>query len=901
MFGDGILFALTLFVKRISNLRPIVCLMVACFGLISAGAQTFHVRSGATGSGTGADWNNAFSRLPSTLIRGATYYIADGTYGGLTLSDPLSGTKKITIKKATTSDHGVNTGWATGFGDGQALFNGTVSFRTSYYEFNGVTGGGPENQWTNNFGFKIKVSGSLGKPASGVVCQAPFIAVRHTHIQGGATEGTRENWSYGFEAFPNIKNTTYSYGWVQDTSNKLYATYAGLCEYVYFDKAYPWDGGSGYDSMHVNIIRCWPMNGDVTIRYNFFTYYEPTGLITIAGDVYNTCDSCKDWDAFVYGNIIDATQRGDVGGGGTVRSFSGRGGHNRFYGFNNSFMGNEFTFTSPDSPTFQFHGPQGPIADARWINNIYAHAKLGGTPGSWSANSYFRVPDAPVLESGFELLTRLPWVDELSGNFRLLAPTTKGVDLKSLNSIPLRHTADPEDTHTFHLDMYGKVRGADGVWDRGAVEFHSGLDTTSPKILDIEPNVNNGTAVISWTTDEETTGVLEYGTLITYGTTLNSTKLQANHSLSVPLLTGISSLNFRITSTDASGNMTRSENRLLTLPSSDSTPPVVALVEPKQGDVISGMVNLTASGSDTGTGVKNVQFFVDGVSVGNVQGGSSPYVLSWNSYAVVNGLHTISVTATDGNANQAEFQTVSVSVNNTTEQALLNGMLLHLSFNGSNLEGSTPDVSLDSTPNENNAKLMNGVGSVPGKHSLSLSLDGIDDYAQVYSSPTLESATKQLTISAWINVESNGKWQAITRKILQEQTHEFPYAAFDLIVEDTNGTPRPRMSVSRFDGSRGVAYGSPLSYGAWYHVVGVYNGDSVDIYVNGVKSGSAPFAGEVISTGQPLLLGRNAIGGDNFKGLIDEFRVYNRAITEGEVQALYSAKKPAEPKSIKIQ
>ncbi|HEY2930643.1 MAG TPA: hypothetical protein VGK99_02780, partial [Acidobacteriota bacterium] len=72
-----------------------------------------YVREGATGNQTGSDWTNAYTQLPAVLVRGDVYYVADGNYSGYTFDDPVSGSSLITIKKATQSDHGADTGWSS--------------------------------------------------------------------------------------------------------------------------------------------------------------------------------------------------------------------------------------------------------------------------------------------------------------------------------------------------------------------------------------------------------------------------------------------------------------------------------------------------------------------------------------------------------------------------------------------------------------------------------------------------------------------------------------------------------------------------------------------------------------------------------------------------------------------
>ena len=114
-----------------------------------ASATSRYVRVGATGTGSGTDWTNAYITLPSTLIRGDTYYIADGLYGGYNFNTPVSGQQYIYIKKATPKDHGTDIGWVDSYGDGQALFKaagkGALQFSTSFWQLLGNQGEGKKN------------------------------------------------------------------------------------------------------------------------------------------------------------------------------------------------------------------------------------------------------------------------------------------------------------------------------------------------------------------------------------------------------------------------------------------------------------------------------------------------------------------------------------------------------------------------------------------------------------------------------------------------------------------------------------------------------------------------------------------------------------------------------------
>jgi hypothetical protein len=105
-----------------------------------------YVRAGATGSGSGYDWTNAYSALPATLTRGVTYYVAGGRYGNYGAATPLAGTSLITIQAATLALHGTSVGWsndyatdARGSGSNQAIFNG-MYFTTGYWTVDGSQG-----------------------------------------------------------------------------------------------------------------------------------------------------------------------------------------------------------------------------------------------------------------------------------------------------------------------------------------------------------------------------------------------------------------------------------------------------------------------------------------------------------------------------------------------------------------------------------------------------------------------------------------------------------------------------------------------------------------------------------------------------------------------------------------
>jgi hypothetical protein len=70
----------------------------------------------------------------------------------------------------------------------------------------------------------------------------------------------------------------------------------------------------------------------------------------------------------------------------------------------------------------------------------------------------------------------------------------------------------------------------------------------------------------------------------------------------------------------------------------------------------------------------------------------------------------------------------------------------------------------------------------------------------------------------------------------------------------------------------------------WYYVAYVYNGVDLRIYVNSVLDNTPPSrTGSLKTNSYPLLIGK--YGTTSFNGVIDEVRVYNRALSAAEIQA----------------
>ncbi len=83
----------------------------------------------------------------------------------------------------------------------------------------------------------------------------------------------------------------------------------------------------------------------------------------------------------------------------------------------------------------------------------------------------------------------------------------------------------------------------------------------------------------------------------------------------------------------------------------------------------------------------------------------------------------------------------------------------------------------------------------------------------------------------------------------------------------------------------------------WYNVISVLDQDSIYIYINGIKQGAQKVNSQVFRGNIPLTLGvykNQQIGESPFNGVLDDLRIYNRALIQEEITQLAS-NKPTPP------
>jgi len=198
-------------------------------------------------------------------------------------------------------------------------------------------------------------------------------------------------------------------------------------------------------------------------------------------------------------------------------------------------------------------------------------------------------------------------------------------------------------------------------------------------------------------------------------------------------------------------------------------------------------------------------------------------------------------------------------------------------------EGSGNRIS-DLSMNGNNGTLIgaNGLPTwVPGRSGQALNFDGVDDYVDMGSNASLKPVSA-ITVSAWI------KFNSLTADI-RAISDWHGLASEDRWIFYENSATVIYWYVCNVNGvnTAYVAYTPTLN--TWLHLVGTYNGSAIEFHVNGASVGTTALSGNLNagSSNYTVRIGKQATTGGYFDGLIDEVRIYNRALSQAEIQWLY--------------
>lgn len=192
-----------------------------------------------------------------------------------------------------------------------------------------------------------------------------------------------------------------------------------------------------------------------------------------------------------------------------------------------------------------------------------------------------------------------------------------------------------------------------------------------------------------------------------------------------------------------------------------------------------------------------------------------------------------------------------------------------------NFDEGKGSIAKDSSKKGNNGEI-NDAEWVKGIKGNALQFDG-KGYVDCGEGESLN-ITKAITIEAWIKLGSTDfkSYPTIARK---ENAYALRFGGTKLgLILWMGGSPSARVDSQKSD----------WEADKWYYVAVTYDGSQIKLFIDGAeeKGSSKSQTGEIDASGNNCCIGASA-GQYPFNGIIDEVRIYNRALSESEIKESY--------------
>src|SRR3989338_9026057 len=205
----------------------------------------------------------------------------------------------------------------------------------------------------------------------------------------------------------------------------------------------------------------------------------------------------------------------------------------------------------------------------------------------------------------------------------------------------------------------------------------------------------------------------------------------------------------------------------------------------------------------------------------------------------------------------------------------------------------TGTVAGDGSGNGNRGILTGGPTWVDGKRGKAINFDGGDDYVNAGSAGNFE-RTNSFTVSLWIKRNPN---PTVTAAVVAKEVGSGTFQGWGLLILGGAANDPYRINIANTSGTNNLLVEYPRTNDSgWHHVVFTYNGTSVAsgvfLYEDGISKTQTIIADTLsasILTATNFQIGARDGAASLFSGSIDDVRMYNRALSAAEIQALYKS------------
>ena len=211
-----------------------------------------------------------------------------------------------------------------------------------------------------------------------------------------------------------------------------------------------------------------------------------------------------------------------------------------------------------------------------------------------------------------------------------------------------------------------------------------------------------------------------------------------------------------------------------------------------------------------------------------------------------------------------------------THAGLSDGLVAYYPFNGN---------ANDESGNGNNGTVNGATLTTDrfGNVNNAYSFNGTNDSISVNNNQLLN-PSNAMTVTAWIKPED------ITTSRNQDVVRKGDPNAIYLLSFQEYGT-QLTFGLKTTSGYH-IESDTPITAinytdGQWHLIVGLYDGSNIKVFKDGILIGSKSQTGLILASTGKLFIGCVEGPSEFFKGSIDDIRIYNRALSDSEIQQLY--------------
>lgn len=204
----------------------------------------------------------------------------------------------------------------------------------------------------------------------------------------------------------------------------------------------------------------------------------------------------------------------------------------------------------------------------------------------------------------------------------------------------------------------------------------------------------------------------------------------------------------------------------------------------------------------------------------------------------------------------------------------------------------------DESGNGNNGTVLGPVLTTDrfGITNKAYSFNGISNNIKINNSASLNNAT--FSVSGWFLSNTNATDTYTGAKSIIGKWWQFPsncdnnYNSYIFCLAKQNNNSTVCLGTNFYSGNN-FYYNQPINTGTWYHFTFIHDsGSGGKIYINGLLVNSNNINGIICNGINPIYIGADIENGNlyrYFNGKIDDIGIWNRALTQEEITALYTS------------